>query len=197
MSLEVTFLTHGAPSAPYDDRQSDRTIELSAIGAFKARDRRRALGRPNFQMVLHLPALYAKQTAISVAGLEVDARTIEVPELALHGKDSVDVHTAIMTLGNVPYYEYLKSVATARAMAEFGRQGNYAIKNIIGAVPSLEDKGKVLIIGKRILLQAICFEMCFHSADLRQIGECILENCEGFTLKVNHENETTISKLEK
>ncbi len=197
MSLEVTFLTHSTVSAPFDDRQPNSTIELSVTGEMKARDRRRALGRPRFQMVLHLPTLYAKQTATLIAGLDGSAKTIEVPELALQGKVTEDILMAIMTLGRVPFREYLKSVATAKALIEFGRQGNYAVKKIIGEVPSPEDKGKVLIIGKNILLQAICYEMCFQQIDRERINDSLLGECEGFGLSVNHENETRLLTIER
>ncbi len=199
MSLSVTFLTHGTADNTRAGQDDDRR-ELSVVGAMKVRDRRRGLGNPKFQMVVHSPALRTEQTARILAGLDENARTIVVPELSLRGQNPSaweDIFTAIQALGRIPFRDYLKSTSTAKALVEFGQRGNYALKNVIGAVPDPTDRGNVLVIGHNILVQAICHEMCYNSIDLERIQSSLLGDCEGFGLVVNHENETRLATIER
>ncbi len=192
--VDITFITHSKANEPRAG-QTDKERQLSVMGSMLARQRRLTLSGQNYQMVIHSPALYAKQTAHILAG-DPDGRnkTIEVAELAVDEKDPFfpDIVIARRALGPALFREYQKSVATNKALVELGRRGNYALKSVIGAVPNPEDQGHVLIVGHDILLLSISLEMCYRSEDREEIANSLLRHCEGFHLGVNHENETRL-----
>ncbi|MEA2715348.1 MAG: hypothetical protein QOG91_376, partial [Candidatus Parcubacteria bacterium] len=78
MSIALILLLPGQTEEKTPDR---RKRALSAAGRLQAGYRRRELGSPAFDLVIHSSFAASRETALIISGFGEKAATVEVPEL--------------------------------------------------------------------------------------------------------------------
>lgn len=171
----ITWLCHSkANPAPLD---FDR--DLSEDGINLAVKRRKSLGDPQFDMVIHSNLERTRQTARIVANIPEEAPTIVVPQLRPVDGDSIgDAITRMYNqIGNASLDAYMSRVRNE--LTVMARMAALAIHHHVFYKPSYAKPRNVLVVGHAVMTSAVCYETGHHF-DVSKLRSSVLGECEGY-----------------
>jgi broad specificity phosphatase PhoE len=178
MSIRITFLRHGKADTTLPDH---RLHPLSEEGAEQARQRRKMLGNPKYDLVLHSALCRTTKTAMIVAGLEEGDETFVIKSLFREDSDPriAAINKVFDELGHAPlekYKERIKEELESLAVEMKADVWNW----IVGAFCCGDQIRNVLIVGHGVFLPALCHAF---TGRVSPYADDILGECEGYELE--------------
>ena len=177
MSLHITLLRHGKADKTLPDH---RLHPLSEVGIAQAVNRRTKLDEPKYDLVLHSHLLRARQTALTVAGLDEGNETLEIKSLFPEDSDPrmAAVNELFDKLGYAPLSAY---EAQARgSLDSIALEMKSDVWNAIARAFFRHDRiQNVLLVGHAVLLPALCQALTGQAAPF---AADLLGECEGYEL---------------
>ncbi|MDB5238305.1 MAG: hypothetical protein JWM46_575 [Candidatus Kaiserbacteria bacterium] len=178
--MQIFCFRHGK-AVPVTEGGKDIDRVLGEIGKNQALDRRAKMGDPRFDLVISSPAPRALDTAAIVSGGNEDTFVV-VPDLYPDPSKEVgkQIDNAFARLAYVPVAQYLED-PEGKAIMTWAH--NVWYEDIKGRLGNAEC---VAIFGHAVCLQALGIQICedhgYAAAQIIQLGNLNLGECEGFVI---------------